>query len=725
MGQKTTGEPPRKRVRTGCLTCRARHRKCDEAKPVCDNCRSRTLECQWAVNGQFSESYSRYLSPTGHFSVVPSLCDNEILIVDEGSKFIGRSPSIRHEQSVGCYTKQQGAGKSFQFLNRSPKASHFRLSNDGSILSPENSSSSTGSDGFSPQTLSHCTQTNEGTMSRTFKMQDVQHRRHDNRSNSYSESPSLGRASLGSILNESSPANSTANKDDTNDGDAAMTSNSSVGSDVSPAESTVPLRGDVDTGLSVEGTMPQRGALPISQIIGSDFISIREIGSNIEVTERTEIESPESVAISAVNAGDLLEPRYAMEYSAYHDLHDALRDYMLTSAKSVASSPRPYIGPPDVIIGPSSEQNEMLLNGSTLSHSETARLLRNYVDEVASWLDMFDNNRYFAVYLPQMALKSKALYYSLLAISSRQLERVDPNYPSDVTLELYQQSIQYLLPTVQCRNIETIAACVVLCCLEMMSSSPQNWRRHLEGCAALFSSAGINGFCGGIGQALFWCFARMDLSCAVIGEESTIVKISDWLPPGESLEVAGQLFKKRELYDMYANYAVFLCSRVTNLIATDYHVTGDSYDNEWERLWNELRIWFDERPVEMKSLLSFNEGGEPFPTILYGNGPAISGNQLYHTACILLMQNKPRSIKISRGIPSILSHAKQICAISLSNTHHGCWNNALQPLWIAGRLMSHHSEHVTILQLLNTIEKNTGWAMNWRGEDLKEWWGMH
>lgn len=77
-----------------------------------------------------------------------------------------------------------------------------------------------------------------------------------------------------------------------------------------------------------------------------------------------------------------------------------------------------------------------------------------------------------------------------------------------------------------------VASCVVLCVLEMMScklhtdtdllrptypvsitdlclGSPKMWRRHLDGSASLILSLGINGFSGGLEQALFWCFARM------------------------------------------------------------------------------------------------------------------------------------------------------------------------------------------------------------------------
>lgn len=37
---------PAKRVRTGCLTCRERHLKCDEGLPNCLNCRKSSRECK-------------------------------------------------------------------------------------------------------------------------------------------------------------------------------------------------------------------------------------------------------------------------------------------------------------------------------------------------------------------------------------------------------------------------------------------------------------------------------------------------------------------------------------------------------------------------------------------------------------------------------------------------------------------------------------------------------
>jgi hypothetical protein len=42
-----------RRVRTGCLTCRERHLKCDEGVPDCLNCRKSNRECKRGVRLNF------------------------------------------------------------------------------------------------------------------------------------------------------------------------------------------------------------------------------------------------------------------------------------------------------------------------------------------------------------------------------------------------------------------------------------------------------------------------------------------------------------------------------------------------------------------------------------------------------------------------------------------------------------------------------------------------
>ena len=58
-----------------------------------------------------------------------------------------------------------------------------------------------------------------------------------------------------------------------------------------------------------------------------------------------------------------------------------------------------------------------------------------------------------------------------------------------------------------------------------------------------------------------------------------------------------------------------------------------------------------------------------------------------------------------------------------TNKSSGPWTNSIQPIWIAGKVMSHPSEHKAILNILERIERETGWGTSWRREDLKAWWG--
>lgn len=435
--------------------------------------------------------------------------------------------------------------------------------------------------------------------------------------------------------------------------------------------------------------------------------------------------------------------------STFQELHTTFRNEMMTTARSAAPS---RAGSPmrDVMSLQSvvdreqvpslpTEDSTATVHASTspkhfdLSPQEEFVLWKNYVEEVAPWLDKFDCHRHFERSLPYMAKNHNHLKYSLLALSARQLERRYPDRTSEQSLALYQEAIHLLIPQLQARTTAVIASCVVLCVLEMLSCSPKAWRRHLDGCASLLLSVGIHGFSGGVEQALFWTFARMDVCGGLISSERTLIPISRWTP-AEGLRRDAMMFKAAPTFDVQANYAVYLLGQVLHILTKPKPVPSEtSVDHQtpfrgaWEPLFNAIEDWYDFRPEEMKSILSIPAGAadqsNPFPTVLYGNSAAISGNQMYHTAALLMLRKKPKDAQLSRKPRSVLWHARQICAISISNTHHGSWTNAVQPLWIAGQVMSHPAEHRAILQLFEKIERETGWGTKWRADDLREYWG--
>lgn len=213
----------------------------------------------------------------------------------------------------------------------------------------------------------------------------------------------------------------------------------------------------------------------------------------------------------------------------YQTYKEELRSLIFNTAQSAAPTRQGSPAPEEVNL-----THELHL-GDVQSRRETAKILavgkrvtylKNYVEQVAPWvrshsymrlklsdqfhkLDMFDGDRVFGMQISSLAQASPPLLYAILALSARQMECKEKRKNSFDSLELYQEAIKSLAPLLADRDVKIIPICVVLCCLEMMSASAQDWRRHLEGCAALFTTFGVHGFSGGMLQAVFWCYTRM------------------------------------------------------------------------------------------------------------------------------------------------------------------------------------------------------------------------
>ncbi len=442
---------------------------------------------------------------------------------------------------------------------------------------------------------------------------------------------------------------------------------------------------------------------------------------------------------------------YATYYPdpTYKELHSVLHNHMIETARATVltrqGTPEPAAQEsmthskyttPSLLPERAEDPTPMVKPVHKLTGRRELELWQNYLEEVAVWLDMFDAERNFQLKIPMMAKTADHLHYSVLSLSARQMERTHTDKPYTESLTLYQKAIEFIVRDLHTLDTSVIASCVLLCVLEMMSSSPRAWSRHLDGCAMLLQAAGINGTVGGVRQALFWCFARMDVWGGFLSDTRTKIPTSRWFMPSGSMSSAVSRFKTGSVgSDSYANYAVFLCASVVNVLSnrassrTSENLSdlNHSFSARWKALFDLLEDWYNSRPEEMQPLMAcpttLEDHQHPFPIILYGTSPAINGNQLYHASSLLILQEKPKDIRLGKSHKSIHWHARQICGIATSNRIHGPWINALQPLWIAGKVMSHPIEHRIILETLAQIEKQTGWATSWRAEDLKEYWG--
>ncbi|RFU36211.1 hypothetical protein B7463_g81, partial [Scytalidium lignicola] len=76
-------QTPRRRVRTGCLTCRSRRRKCDETKPKCHRCSEKGLSCRYGIQVTFLASNASGLSNTDAESLTGTPEYKQIKFVDD------------------------------------------------------------------------------------------------------------------------------------------------------------------------------------------------------------------------------------------------------------------------------------------------------------------------------------------------------------------------------------------------------------------------------------------------------------------------------------------------------------------------------------------------------------------------------------------------------------------------------------------------------------------
>jgi hypothetical protein len=446
------------------------------------------------------------------------------------------------------------------------------------------------------------------------------------------------------------------------------------------------------------------------------------------------------------------------------ELHQELRHVVLSGIVGLRPSlnqwPVPDLGAIDyarstlgtVFDGPSLD-----FTAVNIPRARLIRYLQNWVTECAPILDQFDTNRQFQIQVPILARSSPAVLYAVLTFSSRQMERrgadeVKGCYDSP---ELYQESIKLLSPALQAKDSNVLVAACILAAFELMSWNSTNWMRHLEGCAALLGFFGVNGFSGGIAQAMFWCYARMQVCGAIIsdGTETAVLHVSKWVPTASSMPLTVTPTEESEFVlallqhygrewhpDMHANWATYLCAKVCDLrfrrtqnveVGSPYVQDSRPFSEQWHQLWGELRRWAEERPAAMLSMPNImsdqQQNHTPFPIILFSHNSAISGNQLYHTACILMLEMRPLDFPRTSTLLDPESypvwHARRICGISCTNPHKGSRIEAIQPLYIAGRLFTHSSERMEIARLLRTISRNTGWGAWSRLRDLEAEWG--
>lgn len=121
--------------------------------------------------------------------------------------------------------------------------------------------------------------------------------------------------------------------------------------------------------------------------------------------------------------------------------------------------------------------------------------------------------------------------------------------------------------------------------------------------------------------------------------------------------------------------------------------------------------------------------GDDFPLVLFTSGAALMANQLYHTAMLLLLQNKPRTFKSGRSrvssTMSALWHARMVCGIAMGNDARECWDPSLAASFVlAARGMTHWDQQRRLLSKLDDVSRLTGWKVGGYQKLMAQEWGV-
>lgn len=289
-------------------------------------------------------------------------------------------------------------------------------------------------------------------------------------------------------------------------------------------------------------------------------------------------------------------------------------------------------------------------------------------------------------------------------------------------------------------------------------------------------------------RAVFWNFARQDMLSAFINNTATRLDTSDismWRSAGLRLTAEGYVCPSDTAHpeyiaenamaeDLISNALIWLLSKLINFIAA-----GDDVPQTlsplglgirqrelleyWEGLDRQLLVWHDGLPDSFQATATWTPESEilEIPEKWFPRPMCASTMQSYHFARIQLLHNKPHETTglpaPGRGLPqqplsssiglaarhtsyaSILQqsrfHAKEIVAIGLGRSDEGARIHSVQPLWTAGLVLGNGGDdgmvkpevemwRRSVLTQLRCIERDIGWASEYRVRSLLGLWGL-
>ncbi|KAL8947736.1 MAG: hypothetical protein Q9222_006020 [Ikaeria aurantiellina] len=331
------------------------------------------------------------------------------------------------------------------------------------------------------------------------------------------------------------------------------------------------------------------------------------------------------------------------------------------------------------------------------------------------------------------------------------------------------------------RSDDLLAATSILCEYESLDASNTAWACHLSGTKTLldvvevgvmpleaFSPESIRlpSFIRKPSQArkaVFWNFARQDVFAAFVNECRTRLDTEDipmWKDAGLLIDQDGLIIPsnnpeislpEEELMreDMIGNALIWLLSKLMNLICASSSSDTDQEGfpppdssqqtvfEKWNRVSHEMETWFNGNPETFmpSAIIPVRLHGSDLTEVWHSIPLCAATIITWHMAQVLMLVNRPhdlhtRRTTVAKKLDSyrniqaeIAYHSRQILGLCLARPDASVRIHALQPLFVAGQCLVETGQRRVVVDLLRGIERDLGWATEYRVQQLLQEWG--
>ncbi|PVI02525.1 hypothetical protein DM02DRAFT_493392, partial [Periconia macrospinosa] len=373
-------------------------------------------------------------------------------------------------------------------------------------------------------------------------------------------------------------------------------------------------------------------------------------------------------------------------------------------------------------------------NSSTdyLQDREVVLFMQVYVEEVAIWMDSMDPKKHFSRLLPFHALQEPMLLNSFLACGARHLALVNPRYSDDKALGYYDSATKHLLEALQDPYRDTVTcatAAVILNVYEIMCERALQRMNHIAGARALIKECGWNARATGVGAACFWLNIGMEILSCLHFNWQVAWHPDEW---GLDMEMAPEQEPGHE--ESWTHRILYIVAKTCNFRASvtqnanNHHATQQHRLAEWESLKDLADRWNEYIPRTMHPVAYLHPGqtisGSAFPEVWLIKRTSIVARLFYHTCMCLLAQIHPiDGPKDPKMHAMRQEHSILICGISAHVKDRGVASVALRSLHIAAECLTERRAQEEVLQIIDKIQQETGWRVEFINKELQEKWG--